>query len=64
MSKTLKDMPKHKNPNYQSEDDRWKRKGGPHKKKMKPEPEICPVCWAQPGIMEFCENCNGEGEVE
>lgn len=55
--------PKPKNEN-RIEDQRWKLKGGPHKNKKKPEPDVCPVCWGDPVVMEECENCQKTGEVD
>jgi len=47
------------------EDDRWKKKGGPHKP-ADPSPKICLSCggvgYDEEGQVIW-EKCNGEGEI-
>jgi len=62
VARTRKDEKK-RNPHYNTDDTRWMDKGGPHKLK-KVEPKICPMCWAQLGVMEYCDFCDGIGEVD
>lgn len=46
------------------EDDRWKKKGGPIKKK-EVEPEVCPDCYGIGTVDKIhpCPRCGGEGEI-
>lgn len=41
-------------------DDRWKKKGGPIKRKY-PNLDVCTLCY---GTNQDCPNCQGLGEVE
>ena len=45
------------------EDDRWKMKGGPHKR-ANPEPEVCPYCFGMGTWRKVrCQACEGTGEI-
>jgi DnaJ-class molecular chaperone len=48
------------------EDDRWKRKGGPHKRATS-EPQVCPSCEGTGRIPKngygLCMTCEGTGEI-
>lgn len=44
------------------DDDRWKRKGGPHKRAT-PEPKVCPYCFGLGTWRKVrCQACEGTGE--
>jgi len=66
-------MPGKRDPSWESEDDRFLRKAGPHKKKNKPEPVPCDNCGGYGAVPQIgpelktfvlCERCKGTGEEE
>lgn len=50
------------------EDDRWKTKGGPHRRAT-PTPDVCPTCRGLGSVVDInqdtmeCPICDGLGEI-